>query len=47
LAKFDFCYRYGFYPIAIERPRGKYIEAIRAWLYYRLIEPWNARRDPA
>jgi Fic family protein len=34
-----YCHRYGLLPIAIERPRGDYIEAIRAWLYYKKIEP--------
>jgi fido (protein-threonine AMPylation protein) len=35
-----FCYRYGLLPIAIERPRRDYIDAIRAWVYCRKIEPF-------
>lgn len=34
-----FCHRYGLLPISVDRPRSDYIETIRAWLYYKKIEP--------
>ncbi|MBI3974626.1 MAG: Fic family protein [Chloroflexi bacterium] len=33
--------RYGFLPVPFERPKGEYLDANRAWLRYRKIEPFK------
>jgi Fic family protein len=42
-----FAWRYGYLPVPFERPKGEYLDALRAWLRYRKIEPFMGHLRPS